>query len=121
LRQILVLKFLINSKRNKADGKFDITLKMFPCVTKLLPGQSFELYRLGIQILKDQVLKNGVVWDPDFIMTDYEQAAIKAFKYHFPKAQFLGCFFHYAQYLWQKFCEISLKVEYKNEDPKIWF
>jgi hypothetical protein len=54
-------------------------------------------------------------------MTDFEQAAIKAFKHHFPQSQLLGCFFHYAQCSWRKFCELGLKVEYKNKELKIWF
>jgi hypothetical protein len=79
------------------------------------------LYKLAIQILKDQALENGLVWDPESIMTDFEQASIKAFKYHFPKANLIGCFFHYSQCLWRKFCEVGMKTEYESEEVKFWF
>jgi hypothetical protein len=32
-----------------------------------------------LQIIKDQALELGMVWNPQIVMTDFEQAAIKAF------------------------------------------
>lgn len=116
------IEILCKSKRDHADGTFDITPplfkqvylihgwyrgKMFPCVIILLTGKSFELYKMAIQIIKDQALENGLQWAPKSVMLDFEQASIKAFKHHFPETRMIGCFFHYSQCLWRKFCEVE--------------
>jgi hypothetical protein len=130
------IEILCKSKRGHDDGTFDVSpplftqvylihawykRKMFPCALISMTGKSFELHKKTLQILKDQALENGLVWDPESIMTDFEQASIKAFKYHFPIAKLLGCYFHFAQCLWRKSCEIGMKTKYERADVKVWF
>lgn len=73
------IEILCKGKRNHADGTFDTAPllftqvylihacyheKMFPCVIMLMTGKSCELYKRGIQIIKDQALELGMVWNP---------------------------------------------------------
>ncbi|CAF0852685.1 unnamed protein product [Brachionus calyciflorus] len=55
-------------------------------------------------------------------MTDFELAAINAFKDMYPNIQSKCCLFHFCQSLMKKFNTLGLKSEYqKNVDLKIWF
>jgi hypothetical protein len=48
-------------------------------------------------------------------MTDYENAAINAFKDNFPNNQNRGCFFHFTQCLYRRIqSNADLKREYEN-------
>ena len=59
---------------------------------------------------------------PEFILIDFEYAAIKAFIFCFPNAKILGCWFHFGQCLFRKLVELCFKVAYgEDEDLKSWF
>ena len=47
---------------------------------------------------------------PRFVLTDFEQAAINAFKWAFPGIKTKGCHFHYCQALWKKMVEYGMKT-----------
>ena len=42
--------------------------------------------------LKDAVLRIGLEFRPEFVSLDFEQGAIKAFKFSFPDANIIGCY-----------------------------
>ena len=44
--------------------------------------------------LKEGIEQMGLVLNPKTIVTDFEQAAINAYKFHWPNAELKGCFFH---------------------------
>ena len=52
---------------------------------------------------------------PRFVLTDFEQAAINAFKYPFPGIKTKVCHFHYCQALWKKMIEFGMKAFYEND------
>jgi hypothetical protein len=68
---------------------------MLPCVFALLTGKSEEIYRKLILELKDDALKLSLEFKPSQLTVDFEMAVMGAFKYHFPRIQVSGCFFHW--------------------------
>ena len=50
------------------------------------------------------------------IITDFEQAAIKAARVEFPNSNNKGCFFHFCQNLWRKIQSEGLANEYGNNE-----
>ncbi|CAF1109257.1 unnamed protein product [Brachionus calyciflorus] len=60
--------------------------------------------------------------EPKYIMTDFELAAINAFKEAFPNIENKGCLFHLCQSFMKKFSELKLKKDYENnEEVSNWF
>ena len=43
------------------------------------------------------------VLNPEYILVDFELAAIAALEHHFPNVEIKGCYFHFAQCLWRNF------------------
>ena len=95
---------------------------MFPCAYLLLSGKTTEIYKSLLEELINAALKFKLVLRPELILTDFELAAINAFKFYFPNAQIIGCWFHYGQCLFKKLVAFGLKSQYKN-DPELrkWF
>ena len=95
---------------------------MFPCVYTIMTDKSEASYRRVIYEIKNGCLKLGKIFNPNIVLTDYEQAAINAFKFHFPSIEVQGCFFHYGQCLFKKLIELGFKKQY-GEYPKFknWF
>jgi hypothetical protein len=89
---------------------------MLPCVYAFMNGKSEEDYKRVIGYVKQAATKLGIRLNPKTIMTDFELAAINAFKYEFPGATNKGCFFHFNQCLYRKVCEVGLKTDYSESD-----
>jgi hypothetical protein len=130
------IEILTLAKRIHGDGTFEVTPplfsqvylihawykhKMFPCIIILMTGKSFELYKIAFGIVKEQAMHLRLVWNPEEVLTDFEQAAIKAYQYHFPQVRTVGCYFHFAQCFWRKFIEFGFKTLYEEEHIKMWF
>jgi hypothetical protein len=60
--------------------------------------------------------ENGVVLRPQFILTDFEQAAINAACREFQGVQNKGCLFHLAQSIYQKVQSSGLSVQYGTDE-----
>lgn len=100
---------LMSSCRNwYADGTFKVSPPLFaqvytihgvqysnvvPTLYALLPNKSEETYVKLLSALKD--LKPDL--QPQTVMTDFETAAINAFRSVFPNIRNRGCFFHLCQ------------------------
>lgn len=55
-------------------------------------------------------------------MTDFELAAINAFKNKFPNINNKGCLFHFAQSLYKKFVSLGFSTDYaENSNVNVWF
>jgi hypothetical protein len=75
-------------------------------------------YEKVLLALKQEGLKHGLYLQPKQIMTDFELAAIKAFKNSFIGIKSL---FHFGQSLMKHLANIGLKKRYEdNEDLKKW-
>ena len=66
---------------------------LLPCIYVLLPGKSAFNYNKMWQIIK-QLCPDS---NPQYLLVDFEQAAINAFKKIWPMTYIKGCFFHLSQ------------------------
>ena len=123
------LRFLANSKHWFGDGTFKITPngfyqqytlhaffdgKTYPCVYALLPGKSRQIYTKMLDVIM-QLMPYDVFANPESIMTDFEIAAMNAFRDRFPDAEISGCYFHLGQSIWRKIQNLSLDARYGTD------
>ena len=85
----------------------------YPCVYALLKGRSEIDYNKFLDEVLD-LMPHGVTPNPLSIMTDFELAAIKAFKSNFPLAETSGCYFHLGQSVWKNIQKIGNGVPHKQ-------
>ncbi len=52
-----------------------------------------------------------ILWEPKFVMSDFEQGLINAIKFVFPKTKVLGCYFHFVKALWNRANKIGLRCK----------
>jgi len=76
--------------------------RVLPLAYALMSSKSETLYIRLFQDLIDFCEDNGGQLNPYWIMTDFEQAAIKASKAEFPNVKNKACFFHLSQSTWRK-------------------
>jgi len=96
-----------------------MTSKREQCYKQMYQVFSFNNF-IGVQFLTliflrdliDFTEDNGVNLAPDFIISDFELAAINASKSEFPLAKNKGCFFHLSQSACRKLQGLGLSVEY---------
>jgi len=121
---LIMLTILAVSKRWCCDGTFKSAPAHFyqhyiidghykgwplPGCFSFLSGKSYDIYNLMLTNLKEA----GLILAPKEIFVDFEQGAIKAFKFHFPGAKITGCHFH--------FSELGMKKLYsENNKFKTW-
>ena len=75
-----------------------------------------NLYLAVFTKLCDLVLEFTVELQFSYISTDFEMAAIMAFKEVFPEAKVRGCHFHFAQSIIRKVAEFGKKTLYNSND-----
>lgn len=120
------LQLLSQSLNWYADGTFKTVPPLFqqlysihgicnnnviPAVFALLPSKTENIYHQFLERLK--VLQPDL--RPTTIMTDFESAAINAFKAAFPGAQQRGCFFHFNQCIYRNIQAHGLQHRYEND------
>ena len=94
---------------------------MYPCAFMLMNGKKKVDYVRVINIIKEAADSYGYKLNPKMIMTDFEKSAINAFEFCFPNIETKGCYFHYAQALYRKCCELGMKTMYHNdEEVRTW-
>ncbi|CAG8836736.1 15411_t:CDS:1, partial [Gigaspora margarita] len=90
--------------------------QIFPLIYALMSSKSAELYTQLFQDLNDIAAENEFTLRPSTIITDFEIAAINAFRDAFPDVTNKGCFFHFAQSGWRKVQESGLSVQYSTDN-----
>ena len=90
--------------------------QIMPLVYALMSKKSKEFYRALFQELIDFADENGILLQPQFILTDFEQAAINAARREFQGVQNKGCLFHLAQSIYQKIQASGLSVQYGTDE-----
>ena len=120
------LNLMANSEHWFADGTFKTSPPLFqqiytihgvkynaviPTVYILMSQRTEEAYLNAFVQLKQ--LDPRI--NPTTIMTDYETAAINAFKVAFPNAHLRGCFFHFMQCLYRHVQLLGLSGRYVQE------
>ena len=113
---LMILTVLGNSVNWFADGTFKSAPKHFyqhyiiqanykhwslPGCFTFLSGKSFEIYSEMITQLKEAAMQHNLTLNPANIYVDFEQGAIKAFKFHFPSANIRGCHFHFSSAIYK--------------------
>ena len=76
---------------------------MLPCVFFFMKNKKMTSYKSVFERFKREVdAQYGIVFTPESILSDFEQALFKAFAIHFPTSTVRGCWFHYCQSIWRK-------------------
>ena len=86
--------------------------RILPLVYALMSGKSEECYRQLFQDLIDFSDEENIQLYPQFILTDFEKAAINAAQTEFPGVQNKGCHFHLAQNVYRKIQAHGLSTRY---------
>ena len=86
-----------------------------PFVYALLPSKTRTTYYDMLSVIRKEMARLAVTFNPTDIVTDFESAAIESAKQHFPNARLIGCFFHYCQSIWRKIQDLGLTFRYKAD------
>uniref|UniRef100_A0A914W7H6 MULE transposase domain-containing protein n=1 Tax=Plectus sambesii TaxID=2011161 RepID=A0A914W7H6_9BILA len=125
------LEMLEAAKEIYADGTFDITPGLFaqfytvhvryektahtiPCLFAFMANRQKATYVRMFQHLRQLCPKMS----PEVVMTDFEDAALKAYQVVWPNVQNKGCFFHLSQNQRRKIVKSGLQ-EFVDSDPSI--
>src|SRR5437763_13191821 len=90
--------------------------RILPLVYALMSGKSEECYRQLFQDLIDFSDEENIQLYPQFILTDFEKAAINAAQTEFPGVQNKGCHFHLAQNVYRKIQAHGLSTRYGTDE-----
>lgn len=89
---------------------------IMPLVYVLMSSKSEECYQTLFQDLIDFGNEHDIDLQPQFVLTDFEIAAIKAIRAEFSGVQNKGCHFHLSQNIYRKVQEFSLTVLYGTDE-----
>jgi hypothetical protein len=91
--------------------------KILLLVYALMTSKTEECYTRFFENLNDFIAENEFNLNPQFILTDFEQAAINTIKCEYPDTNCIGCLFHLGQSVW---CQIQANYISKRygEDEK---
>ena len=78
----------------------------------LMCGKSRSTYDNLLRVLKDLIPDSS----PRRILTDFESAAMNAFKDAYVNAEVRGCYFHLYQSVIRKVSECGLKCDYESDN-----
>jgi hypothetical protein len=87
-----------------------------PLVYALMSSKSEEVYRALFQKLIDFGDECNIDLQPQFIITDFEMAAINAIRAEFQGVQNKGCRFHLSQNIYHKVQEFGLAAQYRSDE-----
>lgn len=90
--------------------------RIMPLVYALMSRKSERCYRRLFQDLIDFGEEYDVHLQPQFILTDFEQAAINAAHTEFQGVRSKGCFFHLSQSVYRKVQNSGLSIQYGTDE-----
>lgn len=123
------LDLLVRHRQWLADGTFKCSPSVFyqlftlhvhisgsvlPVLYALLPNKTKQTYQR--MLMEFSKLRQ---FNPETILTDFEQAMLNAFRSIFPGASQSGCFYHFSQCIYRKVQEHGLQNDYIQEDFSI--
>ena len=85
-----------------------------PLAFCLLPDKSSNIYIKMLEEICHIAVDMHLLFNPQNVMMDFEQAAMQAFLAMFPQVQIKFCLFHVGQSLWRKFQSLGLQSAYNN-------
>ena len=89
---------------------------VIPLVYVLLSSKRQNIYILLLQNLVSLAEELGISLNPEFILIDFEIAAINAIKAIFPNTKLKGCFFHLCQSIYRKIQKNGLTRRYGTDE-----
>ncbi|KAG7166465.1 putative Inosine-5'-monophosphate dehydrogenase 1b-like 13, partial [Homarus americanus] len=129
------LRLLSRSSQWHMDGTFAMSPKIFKqvyvirvllgetsvsCVYALLLGKTQSIYEELLQAVITQCEHLGCYPDPSTIITDFEQATIKAVSsVSGEHTTVQGCFYHLTQSTWRKIQDLGLVPLYKSNENEL--
>ena len=72
-------------------------------------SKTFNEYKTGLELLKNNSFLLGHKLSPEFLMCDFEKPLRQATKEVFPSATILGCEFHFCRAIWKSAARFGLK------------
>ena len=87
-----------------------------PLVFLLLKNKDAKTYTRALSLIKEQV--NGLDWECNHFVMDFEKAFIKAVKDVLPDCDITLCFFHLGQSIMRNVSQHGLKVQYQEDSEK---
>jgi hypothetical protein len=90
--------------------------RIMPLVYALMSSKSEECYKRLFQDLIEFSEEQNIDLQPQFILTDFEKAAINAIHAEFQNAQNKGCLFHLAQNVFRKVQHSGLATQYGTDE-----
>ena len=87
-----------------------------PLLWAILPNKTTETYKEMFQALRTALMSTfGDTGDIQYVITDFERAAINAVKEVFPEITIKGCSFHFRQALMRRVQQEGLKSVYDSD------
>ncbi|KAG0435823.1 hypothetical protein DMUE_4516 [Dictyocoela muelleri] len=80
----------------------------FPLLYCFLGGKTERLYTKMFETRKIRLLDENVIFNPNVIQIDFEQATFNAIKRVSPNADVKGCYFHFKQAIWRMVQKLEL-------------
>src|SRR5436190_21660497 len=87
-----------------------------PLVFSLMSSKSKACYRALFQNLINFGDEHDIDLIPQFVLTDFEAAAINAVRIEFQEAQNKGCHFHLSQSVYYKVQALGLAAQYASNE-----
>lgn len=129
------VRHLSNSKIWLMDGTFKVVPTLFrqlftihgmigtnenneivPLIYCIMTRKTQKLYEEMLFSLFKFACDNNIQLNPEYILSDFEQASKKAFAEFIPGAKFKGCFFHFGQILWRRVQMEKLERRYGTDE-----
>ena len=126
------LQFLSQCKTIYVDGTFKSCPKPFtqvysihglyggyvvPLVYALLTDKSATTYYNIFGKVRDAMSAHKLIFNPIYIVSDFESSLPEAINLQFPNATYMGCHFHFGQALWRRVQAVGLVTKYREEQP----
>lgn len=86
-----------------------------PLVFALMTRKNEECYQRLIQDLCELASEQNVVLQPKYIITDFEVAAMDAYRNEFDSVQQKACLFHFGQNIYRQFQKLGLASRYNSD------
>ena len=85
----------------------------------LLPDKKRETYYNILDIIKRKLAEMELVFDPDYVISDFETAQTGAVSTQLPRTHQRGCLFHFSQAVYKKVQKYHLSdLYFANPDVK---
>lgn len=74
-------------------------------------------YQRLFDVLHAKMMNAGLLWAPQFFISDFEPAILNSARIAFPGITILGCYFHFCQCLWRQVQALGLAGTFRQNRP----